>query len=118
MSEPIEYGIWREDTVYGWVTEGDRDNIMVFGSVGAAKAQMKIERYETDRICVFGPDGEPVELEVQQQTGPTPIELLRRYEWVRDTNGWSYCPECSCRQGQDHYEDCELAALLREVGSE
>jgi hypothetical protein len=124
MSEPIEYGI-RYPSSEGERWAYDSNGVLIHvSSIGAARVMLNEEMalgrgyVAMDyRICAFGPDGEPLELgEVASQTGLKAIELLQRYEWVLDTNGKRYCPECE--QWEVHGWNCELDALLREVGSE
>jgi hypothetical protein len=128
MTELIEYGIrckagsgehWLVDAV-GVLEHATSIGVMQ-AELNAVNgwAELGVTERIDKRICAFGPDGEPVELgEVASQTGLKAIELLRRYEWVRDTDGLHRCPECKRIENCGHAATCELAALLREVGSE
>jgi len=49
------------------------------------------------------------------------VTALKKLQWSsRDSIGFRRCPDCLARKGdeQGHYDDCELAAAIKEAADE
>jgi hypothetical protein len=130
MSDPIEYGIWLSHLDMPDLSGWSSDIGILFHTSSLFVAQAELNRRSNPfgsrkaSIMTFGPGGKPVGLKIAPERIDVDedqmLALLRRCEWVQDSDDGdgTWCPICGMEIHHGHGKSCELAALLREVGSE